>query len=140
MSALVRNSGADGPGSGQRNKFPRSVRLLRQADFQKVYKQGRRHFAAHMTVFYLPRPDHGHERTEAGPRVGFTLGKVLGGAVVRNRIKRRLREAVRLHGLIPAAVDVVINPKKALLAARFEDLQKEVRRAFDVIAKTAVKS
>ena len=52
---------------------------------------------------------------ERGPRIGFTVGKVLGGAVVRNRMKRRLREAVRLHGPIPAAVDVVINPKKSLL-------------------------
>ena len=52
-----------------------------------------------------------------GVRVGFTVGKVLGGAVVRNRMKRRLREAVRLHGMIPAAMDVVINPKKSLLTA-----------------------
>jgi ribonuclease P protein component len=140
VSALVLNGGADVPGSGQRKKFPRSVRLLRHADFEKVYKQGRRHFAAHITVFYLPRADSGDKGSVVGPRVGFTVGKVLGGAVVRNRMKRRLREAVRLHGLIPAAVDVVINPKESLLATRFEDLQKEVGRAFDVIAKTAVKS
>ena len=35
--------------------FPKSRRLLRHADFERVYKQGRRHFAAHMTVFYLRR-------------------------------------------------------------------------------------
>ena len=40
---------------------------------------------------------------ERGPRIGFTVGKVLGGAVVRNRMKRRLREAVRLHGPIPGS-------------------------------------
>ena len=139
MSALVLNGGADVPGSGQRNRFPRSVRLLRHADFERVYKQGRRHFAAHMTVFYLLRPVNGDKGSGAGPRVGFTVGKMLGGAVVRNRMKRRLREAVRLHGLIPAAVDVVINPKKSLLATSFEDLQMEVGRAFDVIAKSAAK-
>ena len=139
MSALVLNGGADVPGSGQRNRFPRCVRLLRHADFERVYKQGRRHFAAHMTVFYLPRPDKGDKGGEGGPRVGFTVGKMLGGAVVRNRMKRRLREAVRLHGLIPVAVDVVINPKKSLLATRFEDLRMEVSRAFDLIAKSAIK-
>ena len=139
MSALVLNGGADVPGSGQRNRFPRSVRLLRHADFERVYKQGRRHFAAHMTVFYLPRPDKGDKGGAAGPRVGFTVGKMLGGAVVRNRMKRRLREAVRLHGLIPVAVDVVINPKKSLLATRFEGLRMEISRAFDLIAKSAVK-
>ncbi len=140
MSALVPNSGADVSGSGRRSKFPRSLRLLRHADFERVYKQGRRHFAAHMTVFYLPRRDReGDSRSAAGPRVGFTVGKVLGGAVVRNRMKRRLREAVRLHALIPAVVDVVINPKKSLLTTRFDDLRNEVGRAFEVIAKSAVK-
>jgi ribonuclease P protein component len=141
VSALLAmpKGGAEVSDSGQRQEFPRRVRLLRHADFERVYKQGRRHFAAHMTVFYLPRPQDGNGG-EQGPRVGFTVGKVLGGAVVRNRMKRRLREAVRLHGLMAAAVDVVINPKKSLLAARFDDLKNEVSRAFDVIAKSAVRS
>ena len=80
-----------------------------------------------MTVFFLGREQDG------GMRVGFTVGKVLGGAVVRNRMKRRLREAVRLEGLRAVAVDVVINPKKSLLAAEFPELRKEVGRAFEVI-------
>lgn len=133
MNALAANGSGDRSGSG-RSRFPRSVRLLRHADFERVYKQGRRHFASHMTVFYLPRTER-----DAGTRVGFTVGKVLGGAVLRNRMKRRLREAVRLHGMIPAAMDVVINPKKSLLTAGFVDVQREIRRAFDVIEKAAGK-
>jgi ribonuclease P protein component len=139
VSALVSNGGSEVSASGRRGKFPRNIRLLKHADFERVYKQGRRHFAAHMTVFYLPHADGGGERSASGPRVGFTVSKALGGAVVRNRMKRRLREAVRLHGLIPAAVDVVINPKKSLLAAGFDDLQTEVGRAFDVIEKSAAR-
>ncbi len=38
-------------------RFPRSLRLLRHADFERVYKQGRRHFSTSMTVFYMPRPE-----------------------------------------------------------------------------------
>jgi ribonuclease P protein component len=114
--------------------FSRSSRLLRHADFECVYKQGRRHFASHMTVFYLRRADAG------GLRVGFTVGRGLGGAVERNRMKRRLREAVRLHGgMAGVPVDVVINPKKSLLTADFADLRKEIGRAFELIEKSATK-
>ena len=67
-------------------------------------------------------------------RIGFTVGRALGGAVQRNRMKRRLREAVRLtrraEGL-PA--DVVINPKKSLLTAEFAMVMDEVSRAFVII-------
>jgi len=62
------------------------------------------------------------------------VGRVLGGAVERNRMKRRLREAVRMS--LPAggiAADVVINPKKSLLSADFADVLSEVKRAFGVI-------
>jgi ribonuclease P protein component len=137
VNALASNGSSDPSGPGKRSKFPRCVRLLRHADFERVYKQGRRHFAAHLTVFYLPRPVN--ENGAQGVRVGFTVGKVLGGAVVRNRMKRRLREAVRLYGMIPAAMDIVINPKKSLLTAAFVDVQREIRRAFEVIEKSAGK-
>jgi ribonuclease P protein component len=117
-------------------RFPRAARLLRHADFERVYKQGRRHFSASMTVFYWPRPEvDGNLETRAqGLRVGFTVGRALGGAVQRNRMKRRLREAVRMS-CPPAGVaaDVVINPKKSLLTTDFSVVLNEVSRAFTVI-------
>ena len=83
-----------------------------------------------MTVFYLPRTEGD------GLRVGFTVGRVLGGAVERNRMKRRLRECVRLcRPAAGPAVDVVINPKKTLRSADFAVLIEEVSRAFEVIAR-----
>ena len=69
-------------------------------------------------------------------RVGFTVGRVLGDAVDRNRMKRRLRESVRLTRPTAApAVDVVINPKKSLRTVEFSVLLAEVSKAFDVIAQ-----
>ena len=117
--------------------FPRAARLLKHSDFDRVYKQGRRHFSSHMTVFYL-------RQAAGGARVGFTVGRVLGGAVERNRIKRRLREAVRLRrGALTGAVDgvgvdVVINPKKSVLTLEFRVVLEEVGRALDTIAKKLV--
>ncbi len=121
-------------------RFPRSARLLRHSDFERVYKQGRRHFSSSFTVFYWPRPEVQTEPTRAGApalhglRVGFTVGRALGGAVQRNRMKRRLREAVRISfPLTEIAADVVINPKKLLLTADFAAVLNEMNRAFVVI-------
>ncbi|MGA9389200.1 MAG: ribonuclease P protein component [Candidatus Sulfotelmatobacter sp.] len=148
MANAARETGAE---TARRNRmcakhtsgFPRTARLLRHADFERVYKQGRRHFSASMTVFYWERPEAKAEaptKTRAvspvlqGLRIGFTVSRVLGGAVQRNRMKRRLREAVRLSRPVAGvAADVVINPKKSLLVADFADVLNEVRRAFEVI-------
>jgi ribonuclease P protein component len=122
--------GAANSSASRRKKNPRSGRLLRHADFERVYKQGRRHFSAHMTVFYLRRAEG------EGLRVGFTVGRALGAAVDRNRMKRRLRESVRLtRPAVEPAADVVINPKKSLRTAEFSSLLAEVSRAFEVIAQ-----
>jgi ribonuclease P protein component len=81
-----------------------------------------------MTVFYTRRADG------EGMRVGFTVGRALGGAVDRNRMKRRLREAVRMTRPVPGpAVDVVINPKKSVRTAEFAVLLAEVSRALEVV-------
>lgn len=129
MSADAPNRGAEQPSPRTKSRFPRRLRLLKHADFDRVYKDGRRHFSSQMTVFYL--------RQEKGPaRVGFTVGRVLGGAVERNRIKRRLREAVRLrHTLLTGPVDVVINPKKSVMRVEFPTLLQEMERAFELIAR-----
>jgi ribonuclease P protein component len=109
-----------------------------------VYKQGRRHFSVSMTVFYLPRQEATTSANTAhntsGLRIGFTVGRALGGAVQRNRMKRRLREAVRLCRPAAASdVDVVINPKKSLLATDFAAIQNEVAKAFVVIEQKLAK-
>jgi len=115
--------------------FPRRRKLLKHADFQRVYKNGKRHFGGHLTFFYLPCRD---QSAGDGPHVGLTVGRVLGGAVERNRIRRRVREAVRLHlGELSIPMDVVINPKKSAGTVEFALLEAEVVRAFQVIRRAA---
>ena len=141
-------------------KFPKTAHLLKRADFQRVYQQGRRHFSGNMTVFYLRSPEPGAPQGRAtartGPeavaqamaadtcvRVGFTVPRAVGGSVERNRIRRRLREAVRFHLSelpVQSGLDVVFNPKRTVLKAEFETLSKEVERAFEVIRKNTQKA
>ena len=109
--------------------FPKSARLLKRADFVRVYEHGRRHFGAHMTFFFL-------EGESSRPRVGFTVSRALGGSVERNRIRRRVREAVRLNlGKLERATDVVINPKRSAAKADFPALVAEVAKGFSVIQR-----
>lgn len=116
--------------------FPRTAKLLKHSDFQRVYKNGKRHFSGLMTVFYLPRADE--DLTE--PRIGVTVSRALGGSVDRNRIKRRMREAIRLHLVeLKGSLDVVFNPKKQVKSADFSAIEQEVKRALEVIGKHAMR-
>jgi ribonuclease P protein component len=108
--------------------FPRVARLLKHADFQVVYKQGRKHFSGNMTAFYR------ENESIAGPRVGFTVGKVLGGAVDRNRIRRRLRAAVRKHLCeLAKPLDLVLHPRKSVLTLKFSELDAEIMKVFAAV-------
>lgn len=115
-------------GTKASQRFPRSSRLLKHADFQAVYRQGKKRISGNLIAFYLERADG------AGPRIGFTVGKVLGGAVDRNRIRRRMRSAVR-HGLAEfhRSMDVVLHPRKSVLEMEFAALEKEIGNLFVVL-------
>jgi ribonuclease P protein component len=89
-----------------------------------------------MTYFFAERPSL--QAPIAGPRVGLTAGRVLGKAVERNRVKRRMREVVRMNlTLLTRDVDVVLHPRRIVLTAQFAQLQSEVSRIFSVIEKNA---
>ena len=99
-----------------------------------------------MSFFFVLRPALGADGkplrgTETGvPRVGLTVGKVLGKAVDRNRIKRRMRAAVRQHlGLLQVPVDVILHPRKTVLTLEFGAIEREVAQVFRTIQRLAEK-
>ena len=95
---------------------------MRRGEFDAVYRAGKRRSSSHFTVFF---------RANQLPvsRFGFSIKKALGGAVVRNRIRRRIREIVRGHRAeIPAGWDVVIHPKSSVAQAEFAVLTADLMR------------
>jgi ribonuclease P protein component len=139
-------------------------RLRRRADFLRAAK-GKRFHARGLTLQAAPRPIPSSKTTSAGmqgestlcgaragsvqcdrplgaaprkeapPRIGFTVTKQSGGAVRRNRIRRRLKEALRLLKPLPARPghDYVILARPEALSMSFRTLQAELTRAFGKI-------
>src|SRR6202789_3310292 len=93
-------------------------RLRKHADYQRIYKASRKQFAKKMSSFFPPRtPDEilGDPDGAAGARIGLTVGKVMGKAVDRNRIKRRMREAVRTNlATLSTPADVAVHPGRTV--------------------------
>ena len=117
----------------------RQTRLRKHADYQRVYKATRKQFSASMTWFLALRPETPppglpEERfvgPDAPPRVGLTVGKVLGKAHERNRIKRRVREAVRANlAELSCGIDLILHPRRQVMTMDFAKLQAEVLRIF----------
>jgi ribonuclease P protein component len=105
-------------------------RLRKHADYQIVYKAGRKQFARQIAYFHALRTEDRRSETP-GARVGLTVPKALGKAVDRNRIKRRMREAVRAAlPLLSAPVDVVLHPRRSVMEMEFVALQREVAGIF----------
>ena len=95
---------------------------MRRGEFDGVYRAGKRRSSSHFTVFFranqLPHS-----------RFGFSIKKTIGGAEVRNRIRRRVREIVRCHREeMPTGWDIVIHPKSSVARAEFVLLTEELLR------------
>ena len=102
------------------------LRLRKHADYQRAYASSRKHHSASMGWFLA---SHAKYCDSPSPRIGLTVGKVVGKAHERNRIKRRMRDALRRHtDLFPAGCDLILHPRRAVLTMEFGKLEAEIVR------------
>ena len=100
--------------------LPRECRVVRRAEYDAVYREGRRRSSREFTIFVRP---NGLDLS----RFGWSIKKALGGAVRRNRIRRRLREILRMHRQeIAPGWDIVIHPRSSAATADFSALTREL--------------
>ena len=103
-----------------RRDLPRNCRLVRRSEYDAVYREGRRRTSREFTIFLRP---NGLEIS----RFGWSIKKALGNAVRRNRIRRRLREILRLHRQeIATGWDIVIHPRSTAATTEFSPLAADL--------------
>lgn len=98
----------------------RPASLASKREFERVLRSGTRTRARCGTLFIAPQPD-----PAAPARLGLAVPVRVGGAVARNRIKRRLRASFAAAS-IPAGLDVVIRAHPAARSLDFQELTKEL--------------
>lgn len=99
----------------------KKYRLRKNEDFQKVFQQGYSFANRQFVVYY--RPLNGLDHC----RIGISVSKKLGNAVIRNRMKRLIREAIRskLHGISTHA-DIVIIARKPAVDMDFHQINRSL--------------
>lgn len=95
--------------------FPASERLTRKADYARVFKRGARYAGRHFICYLAPRE-------VPGAQLGFAVSRKVGKAVVRNRVKRYLREFYRLHRPeFEKDVDLVVVARPAAASLSYQE-------------------
>lgn len=95
--------------------------LKNRRDFKRVLEGGEREILETIIVYVLPNP-------EGKTRIGITVSRKAGGSVNRNRIKRRLREAIRKNAsLLPPGTDLVIIAGRKCQYAEFSGIEQDLR-------------
>jgi ribonuclease P protein component len=109
-----------------RPRGPKRRRLSRSAEFERVYRQGRSKGNRFLVLYAFPREDDDH----AGPRLGLSVGRRVGGAVERTRVKRVLREAFWEEARrLPEGSDYVVVARPEALALADREGTEGVRTA-----------
>ena len=115
---------------GVNYRFTKDEKIRNKKDFIRVYAEGKRYVCPEFVGFYLKRDDRSSDEAPVKPsRLGMSVGKKVGGAVIRNTVKRRIREIFRIHkSLLKPGFDIVMIPRGK--ECKFADLEKAILMFF----------
>lgn len=122
-------------GSSGDERFRRQERMTRSADFLRCYRRGRQRRGTSATL-------HTHPNEGSSARLGITASRKIGGAVVRHRMKRRVREVFRrwVDRDAVAGLDVVVHLQPGCAKTGFDEFREELVRLFAEVARTSSRS
>lgn len=101
-------------------------KILRRYEYKEIYSKGKKILVEGLFIVYILKRDNGP------PRMGITVTKKIGGAVVRNRIKRIFREVFRLNkGSIIEGIDIVIVARKGLEKVGYMVIEESFLKALE---------
>jgi ribonuclease P protein component len=109
--------------------YPRSIRLRARSEFQFLNRRGLRISLNDFIVRYLPN-------SLGFSRFGVTVSRRVGNAVVRNRVKRQLREAIRHERLDLSGVDVVVIAKPSARLLEHHNYRQQIREGCDLLRRS----
>jgi ribonuclease P protein component len=114
----------------ERARWRRTSRLRASSDFQRVRRRGRSTHGRLLIVGYA-RAETVTDGAEPSARIGFSVSRRVGGAVVRNRVKRRLREIMRKRlSHVAPGWDIVITARASAAKVEYSALEEDVRETF----------
>ncbi len=110
--------------------YPRNIRIVRTSDYRMLYKAGKKVYSERFVLFWK-NSGVGHHR------LGITVSRKTGNAVVRNRIKRLFREIFRkAWRTMPGQFDIVLNIKPGCASANYTELRAEFLNAVQRICRS----
>lgn len=122
------------PPAEPRGGFRAPSRVRKRREYQAIQSEGVRVSLAHFVLILAARS----ATTDSVPRLGITASRKIGGAVVRNRAKRLVREAFRAtRALFPLDIDVVVIVKRELDGLRLSHVIEEWQGAAALISRRA---
>jgi ribonuclease P protein component len=124
---MSRTEAGSTPNQVDGHMFGKELRVRLRRDFLRIQRRGRKDHTPNFVIAFATEPSFGRAR------VGFSVSGRVGNAVVRNRLKRRLREFFRLHGReLPITRDLVVIAKPGAAKLPYAELVEELRERLSI--------